>query len=137
MASLHFGVIEDVHYTSGKPVHEVGDILEAKYGVIRHFAHDNEGAIRAMMVAQSEKTVKAMIAGRRPTMKPTLDEFKAMFRRYILAKSLDGRVRGVPTKASLRGVNHTLKHPYAKKNPVRPSFFDTGLYVSAFRAWVK
>src|SRR5580700_11043058 len=41
----------------------------------------------------------------------------------------------VPTMAALRGVNHRLAHPYARSNPRRPSFLDTGLYSSSFVIW--
>ena len=44
--------------------------------------------------------------------------------------------RRVPTQAALDGVNHRLAHPYAKSNPRRPSLIDTGLYQSAFKAWI-
>jgi hypothetical protein len=46
-------------------------------------------------------------------------------------------LRGVPTKAALKGINHRLRHPYRKSNPRRPSFVDTGLYVASFRAWME
>jgi hypothetical protein len=39
--------------------------------------------------------------------------------------------------AATAGVNHRKKKPYAKANPARPAFVDTGLYQSAFRAWVE
>ncbi|NDU92421.1 MAG: hypothetical protein G3I10_07405 [Ferrovum sp.] len=34
------------------------------------------------------------------------------------------------------GVSHRKKTPYAKDNPARPAFIDTGLYQASFRAWV-
>jgi len=43
-------------------------------------------------------------------------------------------IPGVPTKAALRGVNHRLKHPYRRRG-ARPSFVDTSLYMSSFKAW--
>ena len=42
---------------------------------------------------------------------------------------------GVPTQAAQDGVNHRLKHPY-RKRAARPSFVDTGLYQSSFKAWI-
>ena len=117
-------------------VGEVADFLEAKYQVIERFTTDNEKKIKAMAKAQSERNAHNVVKGRKPNLQPLFDEIKQTFRTYITSKSLDGRVRGVPTLASLRGVNHRLKRPYAKKNPPRPSFFDTGLYVRSFKAWV-
>lgn len=45
--------------------------------------------------------------------------------------------RQVPTQAALDGVNHRLAHPYAKSNPRRPSFVDTGLYSATSKVWLK
>ena len=135
---LHLGVTE-IPYPYGPPrtTHEVANFLEKRYGVIEHFTEDNEKKIKEMARTQSERSARDMIKGRRVNYQPMLDEIKRTFRQYITSKSLDGRVAGVPTRASLRGVNHRLKHPYAKKNPPRPSFFDTGLYVKSFKAWVE
>jgi hypothetical protein len=137
---LHFGVSDALYtYPKGtlKTTHDVADFLEAKYQVIEHFTTDNEAAIRAMVKQQTERHARMVVAGRKPTLQPMFEEIKRSFKSYILKKRLDGRVAGVPTKASLRGVNHRLKRPYAKGNPVRPSFFDTGLYVSQFKVWVE
>ncbi len=65
------------------------------------------------------------------------EELGDAFRIFIDQKELDGVIPGVPTQAALRGVNHRLMRPYAKSNPVRPSFKDTGLYEASFRAWVE
>jgi len=43
---------------------------------------------------------------------------------------------GIPTGAAEAGVNHRLLHPYAKDNPERPSFIDTGQYQADFKSWV-
>jgi hypothetical protein len=138
MARLHFGVVEVGYAWGNRPrtTHQVASFLEARYGVIERFAGDHEKKIRQMAREQAERHARAVVKGREPSLQPMLDEIKRDFKSYILRKALDGRVRGVPTKASLMGVNHRLRHPYRKGNPVRPSFFDTGLYVSAFKAWV-
>lgn len=136
---LHFGV-RDVPYAyprgTSKTTHQVAEILEAKYHVIEHFVADNEKEIKEIIREQAKRDAHAMVKGRPVTPQGALDKLKKMFRTYIMAKKLDGRVRGVPTLASLRGVNNRLKHPYARRAP-RPSFFDTGLYVSNFKAWIE
>ena len=141
MAKIHFGVRDIPYplelYPDGRTTHQVAEFLESKYGVIEHFVTDNEPKIRALIKKQSERHARHVVAGRKPSLQPMLDQIKQEFTTYILRKRLDGRVAGVPTQASLRGVNHRLRHPYAKGNPKRPSFFDTGLYVGSFRAWVK
>jgi hypothetical protein len=58
------------------------------------------------------------------------------FRKFLDAKEMDGQVPGVPTAASLRGVSHRMKNPYAHRAS-RPSFIDTGMYQANFRAWVE
>ena len=139
---LHFGVPDNIHYAyggGGKSVHEVAEILEARYAIIERFVADNDKPIRALMKEQSARHARAAVAGRTPSMQPALDKIKQMFKTYLLTKQLDGKGIGgfpIPTLASLRGVNHRLKHPYARRAP-RPSFVDTGLYMSAFKAWVE
>jgi hypothetical protein len=63
-------------------------------------------------------------------------EIEDMFRKFLDRKEMDGKVAGVPTAASLAGVNHRLKRPYAKKNAPRPSFIDTGLLQSSVKIWL-
>lgn len=58
------------------------------------------------------------------------------FREFLDNGEMDGRAPGVPTKAAQRGVNHRLQRPNAKGNPPRPSFLDTGLLQTSFKAWV-
>ena len=64
-------------------------------------------------------------------------EIEELFRKFLSQKELDGYYPGIPTKASLDGVNHRLAKPNAKGNTPRPSFIDTGLFESAFRSWVE
>jgi hypothetical protein len=59
-----------------------------------------------------------------------------MFNEFIDRRGMDG-MPGVPTDAARLGINHRLKHPYAKANPERPSFKDTGTYMQSFTAWVE
>ena len=62
---------------------------------------------------------------------------QAAFRKFISSREAERvGIPGTPTKAAMRGVNHRLKHPYAKRNARRPSFRDSGLYMGSFRAWV-
>lgn len=64
------------------------------------------------------------------------------FRKFLDAGELESLgYPGMPTEASGRGkriggINHRLRHPYAKSNPARPSLIDTGLYQSSFKSWV-
>jgi hypothetical protein len=152
---LHFGVF-DVPYPEGhstRTTHEVATFLEEKYGVIEMFVTDKEKDIRELVKRQSERHARQVVAGVEPSLNPMLAEIKAMFVPYIRARKLDWRVKGVPTKAARLGINHSLKYPYGvptaaskkaggrlkyiRRNPERPSFYDTGLYANSFRAWVE
>jgi hypothetical protein len=63
-----------------------------------------------------------------------IDEF---FRNFIASKESENvGIPGTPTMAAIRGVNHRLKHPYAKSNPRRPSFLDTGILMGSYRTWM-
>jgi hypothetical protein len=137
VARLHFG-FTDATYAYGPPrtTHDVADFLEAKYQVVERFVTDNERDIRALVKEQSERHARAVVKGRPPNNLKLTTDIKQMFKSYILRKALDGRVAGVPTLASLRGVNHKLKHPYSKKNKPRQSFYDSGLYLQNFKSWI-
>ena len=63
-------------------------------------------------------------------------DIETLFHKFISNQEMDGMQPGVPTKAALAGVNHRLAHPYAKANPARPSFRDTGMYLQSFRSWM-
>ena len=139
MARLHFGIHEAPYeYGKARTTHEVAEILEARYHVIERFVADSAPDIRALILEQSARHAQQIMKGRKPQHKAMTDKIRLMFRSYILRRALDGHGTArfpIPTGASLRGVNHRLKHPYARRAS-RPSFFDTGLYVSSFRAWI-
>ncbi len=136
---LHLGVL-DVPYSDGKATTgDVATILEEKYHVMETFAdkfgHD---VIAAAFAASARTAVEDMFSGAPGDLSLTLDAtegIEAAFRDFIDMKLFDGIIPGVPTQASLKGVNHRLKRPYAKDNPIRPSFKDTGLYEASMKAW--
>jgi hypothetical protein len=60
-----------------------------------------------------------------------------MFKQFLATGAIEHMgIPGVPTQAAKDGVNHRLKHPYAKSNPRRESFIDTGAYSAHFIAWI-
>jgi len=143
MLTLHLGV-NDVPYMSfqGRKVsplttYDVAMILEAKYGIMATFYRVKErkiaeaienslsGAMRELL--QNKKAIDPWGAAMQTVM--------AEFRNFINSGEAErSSIPGTPTKAALAGINHRLKHPYAKRNARRPSFRDTGLYVTSFRA---
>ena len=101
---LHLGVTEIPYPKGGKTTHDVAEILEAKYKIFETFTKDNEVKIREMLREQTERDARNLVKGRKPNMQPVFDQIKRSFKTYILTEQLDGRIRGVPTLASLTGV---------------------------------
>lgn len=117
---------------------DVAEILEAKYGVMEAFWRVKADRItRALERAMSDAIETLVKTGR--SVSPWGDaagEIESLFRDFIDSREAERvGIMGTPTQAALRGVNHRLKHPYAKGNPRRPSFKDTGLYSRSFRFW--
>lgn len=158
---LHLGVMDiaysdgsgmrevQFHTKSGKPVKftakestattgDVAGFLENKYHVMEHFyeAHSQE---IADALTQSVADALADTLGGAPvgdTFQGATEEFRTWFMTFIDTRELDSLgYPGIPTAASLRGVNHRMKDPYAKRGS-RPSFRDTGTYEDSFKAWV-
>lgn len=137
---IHLGVLE-VPYDDGKATTgEVAQILEDKYHVMATFVEKfGTDVIGAAFEASARVAVEDMFSGAPiDTLNLTFEATQGVetaFREFIDLKMFDGSIPGVPTKASLAGVNHRLLHPYSKDNQPRPSFRDTGLYQGAFRVW--
>jgi hypothetical protein len=147
---LHLGVLE-VPYDDGKATTgEVADILEEKYHIMEVFVEELGDAIGDAFAEAAKNALQDLMSGV-PMVQASYiggganfvltadatQEIETAFRMFIDQQELDGVVPGVPTQASLKGINHRLAHPYAKANQPRPSFRDTGLYQSSFRAWTE
>jgi hypothetical protein len=119
---------------------DIADILEARYHVMEVFAEETGLDLIAGMIETSmENALKDIANGAPASISPTHgaeQKIETAFRQFIDQELMNGVVPGVPTQAAQRGVNHRFLHPYAKGNPARPSFRDTGLYQASFRAWV-
>ena len=117
---------------------DVAEILEARYGIMQRFFELHEAEIVRAVEEVIEDKLEALLSGRpiEQGLFQTGDftEIEQAFRKMLDDRELDGRVPGVPTQASLQGVSHRMKHPYAKRGP-RPSVIDTGLYQATFRVW--
>lgn len=137
---LHLGVL-DVPYSDGdRTTGGVATILEDKYHVMSTFADVvGRDAIAAAFEQSAKAAVEDLFSGA-PAASVSLteaatEEVQSAFRVFVDQREMDGLVPGVPTAASLKGVNHRFSRPNARGNPVRPSFKDTGLYEASFRAW--
>lgn len=123
-------------YGQGKTVGQVATELENKYGIVETFYNLEESFIADNIEkAFADSTAAGMMGG---SWDPTWDPSKldGMFRRALSSRRFDGLIRGVPTKASIRGVTHLRRDPYAQRAS-RPSFIDTSLYQRSFRAWME
>ena len=130
------GVIDVPYKNGGKTTGDVAEILEAKYHIMELFFQEHSDDVISTLVKSYADALADLIGGAPPA-SPSQDgtnDIRTMFNRFIDARQLDGIEPGVPTQASLDGVNHSFKHPYAKGNPTRPSFRDTGQYRDSFFA---
>jgi hypothetical protein len=157
MTVLHLGVVDQPYRHEGRrragrrrgrnvkaarvrsmSTFDVASILESKYHVMQHFfdLHHTE-VVEAMINSYEGATETALLGG--PLVNPSgdgIDDIRKMFNRFLDEEEMNRLgVPGVPTMAALHGVSHRFAHPYAKRGS-RPSFVDTGLYESSFRAWV-
>jgi hypothetical protein len=119
---------------------QVAEILEAKYGVMDTFAFARLPDIAKELENSLAGALENMMMGGAPASNPFASAesaVTAMFKQFLASGAIEHMgVDGVPTQAAINGVNHRLKHPYAKGNPRRESFIDTGAYSAHFLAWI-
>jgi hypothetical protein len=120
--------------------YEVAQILEARYHIIEIFWELHGQEIADTITEDMRDFLDDRMSGsgrNKPTFIAAESEAKTLFNTFINSKEMDSLgYPGVPTRASLRGVNHSFLHPYSKNNPPRPSFRDTGLFRDSFVAWM-
>lgn len=138
MTTLNLGVL-DTAYRHGpsRTTFEVAKILEKRYGIMGFFWDTHGAEIGDWIATDYADTMVSVMKGA-PYHQPGLgamSKVETRFKHMLSQQELDGMVKGVPTQASLDGVSHRFKHPYAKRAP-RPSFIDTGLYQASFKAWL-
>ena len=120
---------------------DVAEWLETKYGVMQAFFNAHEQDIANALEDSVKDTLENLLMGAPPDMNAFgagTSRIEEMFKDFISSQQAEQvGIPGTPTAAALKGVNHRLKHPYAKSNPRRPSFRDTGLYQTSFKCWVE
>jgi hypothetical protein len=147
---LHLGVLVQPYRARGKGVEavttgDVAQILEAKYGLFSAFARVYQAQIAAAAVQSFQNAIQGMTRTGRMVdpWGAATQMIQSDFRDFISTYEAERvGIPGTPTRAALMGVNHRLKHPYGRgrpgaprPNPRRPSFRDTGLLMTSFRAW--
>lgn len=153
--TMHLGVTDILYNTPPKvvkkggrhglrnpPVISTGDvaeILEDKYHVMRVFSEVHKPFIAKALEKGLAGALESLLSGAPASLDPFAEGLSAIedrFKQFLARKEMDRLgYPGVPTQASLDGVNHRFLHPYAKANKSRPSFIDTGQYVASFKAW--
>jgi len=128
--SIHKG------YGEGKTSADVAQELEDNYGLVETFWNQIEDKVAERLedalseqfeeIVKMDQVPKKLIPD--AFAEQIIDDFKGF---------LDHEEHGIKTTAARRGVSHLLPRPYARSNPPRPSFIDTGLYRASFRAWTE
>jgi hypothetical protein len=118
---------------------DVAEILEEKYGILDSFAFARLPDIAKTLENSIAGELENLMMGAPVTGSPfkgAESSIATMMKQFVSSQAVESMgIAGVPTQAALDGVNHRLKHPYAKGNPRRPSFFDTHLMVNSYTAW--
>jgi hypothetical protein len=117
---------------------DVAKILESKYGIMQAFYNTYEkqigDAICNSLVGATESLMMRQVVDPFGSGTQFIDQ---QFRDFISSKKAEQvGIPGTPTGAALAGVNHRLARPYRMRNPRRPSFLDTGLYMASFRSTI-
>jgi hypothetical protein len=111
---------------------DVAEWLEEEYHVMEVFYELHKEQIASSLERSVTVAFEGLLSGRAVAPFASAEsKIASMFRKMLDSGELEGAAEG----AAQRGVNHRLKHPYAKRGP-RPSFIDTGLYQLSMRAWV-
>jgi len=140
MPTLHLGVIDLPHPNGGKEgltTGDLADILEAKYGLYSVFVDANLEKIGEQCADSLQDAIDNMLAGAPAPENPFAAAEQDVAKDFVIFLDTSEiekiGVRGTPTEAALKGVNHRLK---LKKGGRRPSFIDTGTLRAATTAWV-
>lgn len=145
--TLHLGVIDVPYAQRPSPkatkvvsgTQTTGDVatwLENRYGVMAFYYRTHAADVAKLLEESLKGSLETMMLGGPSGNDPFAEatsEIEKSFRHFLDAKEMNGQP-GVPTQASLNGVDHRKKSN--KGVPGRPSFIDTGLYQSSFKSWV-
>ena len=157
MPTLHLGVA-DVPYaydekrkvgkgkkrklqaTTSLTTGDVAELLEEKYHLFELYYETHVDDIVQALEDSYAGAIESILQGAPLSADPAAAagaDIGEGFKQFILTQEVERiGIPGTPTKAALRGVNHRLAHPYAGDNARRPSFRDTGLFVTHAVAWV-
>jgi len=134
---IHLGVI-DVPEPNGVSSFDVANILEDKYGLFSNFVEYGLDDLDKILAKSADDALASLMAGA-PNVDPFADamqDIEHLFKEDYLSQQGVERIgiKGVPTKAALEGKSLRFKQ---KKGPRRPSFIDSGVLQSSFKAWTE
>ncbi|MFA9204831.1 MAG: hypothetical protein ACEQSH_00085 [Bacteroidia bacterium] len=116
---------------------QVAEWLEARYHIMEVFYEDSRSAVHELIEESVRDKLEAVLMGAPPEGDPFLEagsEIEKRFKQFLATDQMAKMgIPGIPTKAALMGINPRLK---SGRGMPRPSFIRTGLYQSAFKAWV-
>jgi hypothetical protein len=119
---------------------DVAEILEDQYHIMEVFFELHGEEIAEKLAEGMVDTIESLELGAPVALDPYGDAMawaEQRFREFIRDKEMERLgIPGVPTQAAMDGHSHRFKQPY-KKRKSRPSFYDTGLFVGAFKSWVE
>lgn len=123
-----------------KTTGDVAEILEEEYGIMQSFADHHLPQIAKQLEDSISGALENLMMGAPASGNPfkkAESGITSMMKNFISSGEVERvGIEGTPTQAALNGVNHRLKHPYAKSNPRRPSFIDTTLYMTHMISWI-
>lgn len=115
---------------------DVAGWLETRYHIVEIFWHLHGAEIAVDLEDGLAGALETMLmGGPLPTslFNTAFDKIAERFKTMIDSKELHGiGYPGVPTRASIVGIRSRFKN---RLDPGRPSFQDSGLYETSFRAW--
>ncbi len=119
---------------------DVAEWLEQKYHVMLHFYELHQKEIVADLEESWKGAIVSLVLGgpaHLDVSAEATDKIKQRFSDMLDQRELDRLgYPGIPTGAAMRGVNHSMSHPYARR-AARSSFIDTDTYRRSFMAWVE
>jgi hypothetical protein len=150
MPVLHLGVIEQSYNQARGPkakrsnsnitTGDVAQFLEDEYHVMEVFANVHGQDMGDALAGSVAGALENLMMGA-PVSNNIFGSAESaihdQFQKFIDNKEMESLgIPGVPTEAAKRGVSHRFKRPYVRRAS-RPSFLDTGLYESSFKAWIE
>jgi hypothetical protein len=123
-----------------KTTSEVAEILENKYHPFTIFFEERKSKIGEWLAEAMADEIASIINGRprsRDPYFPAMEKIEKEFRQFLDADEIS-KILPITQQitAAQLGKNSRKKKGYNKNYEARPALIDTGLFQSAFRAWI-